>query len=133
MSTMDDDLLHPPSYTASVVGQHSNASRGGERESGSTSPDPLMAQRLIDMGFSPAAVASALRRSDNNLSAAASILLAGRRASVTAWNPRESNTAISDLPSAASAARRVAARLGLPRMFPPPSAPPPPSYPGGQR
>lgn len=133
MSTTEDDILHPPSYTALVVSRNSSSSRRSERESGSSSPDPLMAQRLIDMGFSPAAVASALRRSDNNLSAAASILLAGRRASVTAWSRRESNTTVSDLPSAASAARRVAARLGLPRMFPPPSAPPPPSYPAGQR
>jgi hypothetical protein len=131
ISTTDDDL-RPPSYTASVAGRTSSASRRGDRESGSSSPDPLMAQRLIDMGFSPAAVSSSLRRSDNNLSAAASILLAGRRASITAWDATgdTSRTTVTDLPSAASAARRVAARLGLPRMFPPPSAPPPPSYPG---
>ena len=86
-----------------------------------------MAQRLVDMGFTPSTVASALRRSDNNLSAAASILLANRRPSLTI---NQNVTSSGQNPSAVSAARRAAARIGMPRFFPPPSAPPPPNYNG---
>ena len=116
----DDDVDDPPSPPPIRHGTSRN------REE-SSSPDPLMAQRLIDMGFTPSTVASALRRSDNNLSAAASILLANRRPSLTI---NQNSASSSQNPSTVSAARRAAARIGMPRFFPPPSAPPPPNYNG---
>ena len=116
----DDDVDDPPSPPP-IRG------RTPRNREESSSPDPLMAQRLIDMGFTPSTVASALRRSDNNLSAAASILLANRRPSLTI---NQNVTSSNQNPSAVSAARRAAARIGMPRFFPPPSAPPPPNYNG---
>jgi len=121
-----EDLPAPPRFGGSSFGGRGGRTAAARRDRGSSpaQPDPVMAQRLVDMGFAPSAVASALRRSDNNLSAAASFLLANRRPSSSEpEEPRERPSR--DMSSAAAAARRVAARMGLPRIFPPPSAPPP--------
>lgn len=77
----------------------------------------------MDMGFSHAAVNAALLRSDNNISAAASILLLAKRnedtESVSRIVPKVRNTA-------SSVIKKSFNRL---RVFPPPSAPPQPYNP----
>lgn len=83
-------------------------------------PDLLMAQRLVDMGFTFEDACAALKRTDNNLSTAASILLQSRRPSL----PRNAMIAPPPKIKPNKISKSIKSRLGFGASLPPPSAPP---------
>ena len=85
--------------------------------------DLIMTQRLMEMGFTYTAAVNALESCDNNLSAAASMLLLSRRPS-TSTTSTSSPAPVSPRSKQRKIANSIINRLGFRVTPPPPSAPP---------
>ena len=120
----DDAVLRRSSVTsASTIESMDSMGLGADDIDEEVVPDPDMARRLTEMGFQSEAVVKALRFTENNITAAASYLLANRSSSrsrppPSTAPPRRNGSTTGDL----------LRRLGMPTATNASAPPPPPPY-----